>query len=169
MKKLLLMLLITASMTAQQNFEYKKEGLTDYVVTEVKGTAPELYSKAINWIKENYKNPDEVIKMTIDNEKIRFEGFQSKLNCMGSVCADGLYIIEVSFKEGKYKFDPISLNLKNSAGSFEVPLNDFSIYYDKKGDLKKSSKEGLDNTIQLFNRLNESLKNYIYEDKKSDW
>lgn len=169
MKKLLLMLLITASMTAQQKFEFKKEGLTDYVVTEVKGTAPELYTKTINWVKETYKNPDEVIKMKIDNEKIRIEGFQKNFNCISSVCADALYTIEISFKDDKYKFDAVSMEMKNSAGSFTIPLEDFSIYYDKKGELKKQSVEPLNNLVNLFNGLNESLKNYISEVKKSDW
>lgn len=172
MKKVLLSLLFLISIlgfSQETKFTYKKEGLTDFVVTNVKGTAPELYSKAINWIKETYKNPDEVIKMTIVNEKIRIEGFQKNLNCIGSVCADGIYVIEISFRDERYKFDPVSLLLKNGAGSFEVPFNDLSIYYDKKGELKKSSKEGLEKTIQLFDGLNESLKNYIVGDKKSDW
>ncbi|WP_445454064.1 hypothetical protein [Flavobacterium sp. 25HG05S-40] len=170
MKKLLFLLMLSSSIYAQDKFEWSNK-ITDYVTADVNGTAPQIYPKAVNWIKENYVNPNEVIKMTIENEKIRLQGFKKDFNCFGGACADGTYTIEISFKDGKYKFDPIDLKLSNSAGSFDFPLNtDLQIYYNKKGELRKGSKEALDNVVGLFNGLNESLKNYINgTGKKEDW
>jgi hypothetical protein len=171
MKKIIFLLMISSSIYSQQSFEWSSTGVTDYVVTEVAGTAPEIYSKTINWIKENYLNPNEVITMTIENEKIRFQGLKKDMTCMGSVCSDGLYIIEITIKDGKYKFDPISLKFSSNAGSFEFPINgNLSMYYDKNGELRKGSKETLDNVTVLLNTLNNNLKNSINGIvKKEDW
>ncbi|MGV3698286.1 hypothetical protein [Flavobacterium sp.] len=169
MKKLILLLMICSSSFAQDKFEWSANGVTDFVTADVTGNASQVYGKAINWIKENYANPNEVIKMQIENEKIRFQGLKKNFNCIGSVCADGLYTIEISIKDGKYKFDPIELQLSNSAGSFSFPMSELKAYYDKKGELRKGSKESLDNVVNMFNELNESLKGYINGVKKNDW
>ena len=57
----------------------------------------------------------------------------------GSVaCSNAKYTIEISFKDGKYRLDPIELILYNKSGaSNNVNINDFSIYYDKNGLIKK--------------------------------
>ncbi len=111
--------------------------------------------------------------MKIDNEKIRIEGFQSSFYCvkaMGSVaCSDATYTIEISFKDGRYKFDPIELNITAQGKTFTPDLNDLSIYYKKNGELPKYSESVPPAFENLFNGLNESLKNYISEVKKSDW
>lgn len=174
MKKLILFILITTLSYAQETkFTFKKEGFTDYVVTQVSGTQSEIYSKTVNWIKETYKNPDEVIKMSIENEKVRFQGLKSKFNCYkamaSSVCSDAIYTIEVSFKDGKYKFDVIELVITANGNSFTPDLNDLSIYYKKNGELAKSSESVPASYENLFNDLNESLKQYVTETKKSDW
>lgn len=156
---------------AQDKFTYDVKGLTDYVVKDNSMATADIYKKSINWIKENYVNPDEVIKMTIENEKIRFEGVKNNLTCIGSVCSDATYMIEVTIKDGKYKFDPIYLKLSVTTGrSFEVPLNDFSVYYDKSGQVKKQSVQVLESFALLFNDLSQSLDDYINgKAKKSDW
>lgn len=175
MKKIILMFLVTSFAFAQEKFEFKKEGLTDYVVTNVNGTAAELFSKTVNWIKENYKNPNEVIKMTIENEKLRFQGLKEDFYCVkggGSVmCSNAIYTIEVSFKDGKYRFDPIELVLRTKNGaSSDINLNDFSVYFEKDGSINKRTKDVPGYFENLFNGLNESLKNYIEnQTKKSDW
>jgi hypothetical protein len=47
------------------------------VVVEIDSlNAAEVYLKTLDWIKETYKNPDEVIKANFENEKIRLDGFQ---------------------------------------------------------------------------------------------
>lgn len=163
--------------TAQEKFTYDKEGLTDYTVTELEGTSSELYAKALNWVKETYKNPDEVLKMSIENEKIRIEGLSSKFYCknaMGAqMCSDGLYTVEVSFKDGRYKFDAITLDAISENGQRgPIPLNDGSGYFNKKGEVKKVFGSFVKDIESLFNGLNQSLTDYIQggaTEKKDDW
>jgi hypothetical protein len=175
MKKLIVFILITTIGYAQEKtFTFKKDGFTDYVVTEVSGTQSEIYSKAINWIKESYKSPDDVILMTMENEKIRFQGFKPNFNCLSymgtQVCSNANYIIELSVKDGKYKLDPIEFKLSNSSGaSYIIDMNDTSAYYNKKGELKKASEKAPKLLEDLFNGMNEELKQYVTGTKKSDW
>ncbi|MDI9256363.1 hypothetical protein [Flavobacterium sedimenticola] len=170
MKKIIALLMICSSSLAQDKFSYDSNTITDFIVIDTPGASSDIYKKAVNWIKENYVNPDDVILMQMENEKIRFQGFKKQFHCMSSVCSDATYIIEISFKDGKYKFDPISLKLSAGAGSFDVPLTDLKPYHDKKGELKKGSKEALDSIVNLFNSLQLSFDGYLTgKTKKEDW
>ena len=170
---LFLSLFTSATLLAQEKFAYGMwNGLTPkYSVVEIDSISKsDLYKKAINWIKETYKNPDEVIKTTIDNDKIRFEGYQSQLICMKTMgmnnCYNALYTIEVSFKENKYKFTPVSLSYRvppsqyAAAATVDVPFDDGSIWY-KKETIRKMYATIPEAISNHFNRLNEDLKNYI--------
>jgi len=166
-------------------FEFKNKKFTDYVVVSIDSLSQKkLYDRTLNWIKEKYKNPDKVIKMTIDNEKIRIEGYKEDLYCyhfkvLGSEnvnCYNGTYTIEISFKDGKYKFDPSYLEYHIppiqdiSSRDISLSLDDFSVYYDKNGILLKSY-EYIPITIDdLFNTLNPELYDYILTaGKKDNW
>lgn len=109
MKKITLTLLLLISFYSngqETEFTFNSErGMTDYIVTQVEGkTAPEIYKKVIDWIKVTYKNPNEVILSTIENEYVRFEGITNEIDTFKYK-----YQIELSVKEGKYKFDLIGL------------------------------------------------------------
>ena len=114
MKKIVLALLIGFCGFAQETeFKFSKEGFTDFVVTEVPGkTQSELYKKAIDWVAVTYKNPKEVIKAQIENDYIRITGVSDNLllfNAMGKKYYSADYTIEISFKDGKYKFEVLNL------------------------------------------------------------
>lgn len=118
MRKLqLLFLFLTGVMNAQETeFTFDNtRGMTDFVVTNVESkSATEIYKKVIEWIKVTYKNPDKVILSTIENEYVRFEGSSSAVYSVGAILGgkfyfDTKYQIEISIKEGKYKFDLISM------------------------------------------------------------
>lgn len=175
MKKIFFMLLLCVyGIKAQDKFVFNNEGFTDYVAADVPGTQSEIYAKTLNWVKETYKNPDVVLKMKIENEKIRIEGFKESFLCTkimgGQSCSNATYTIEISFKDGRYKFDPTALVLSNSNGhNYTVDLNNTSKTYYKNGKIVKGS-EGIDSAFENFyNGLNESLKDYISNDKQSDW
>lgn len=113
----LLFLFLTGVISAQETeftFDNTK-GMTDFVVSNVEGkTAPEIYKKVIEWIKITYKNPDKVILSTIENEYVRFEGFSEvcysmNVPLMGKNYYETKYQIEISIKDGKYKFDLIGM------------------------------------------------------------
>ena len=117
MKKLVCIVALIAqfgfSQETEFTFDYQK-GMTDYIVVTVENkSAAEIYKKVVDWVKVTYKNPDKVILSTIENEYIRFEGSSSTLWCITSLgiktCYNTKYQIEISVKEGKYKFDLIGM------------------------------------------------------------
>lgn len=174
LKKLLyLVILITFGAYSQETeFTFSSEkGMTDYVVTNVDGkTAPDIFKKIIDWIKVTYKNPDKVILSTIENEYIRFEGISniSNLNCK--------YQIEISIKDGRYKFDLIGLQVYVDANQMNIPIgwNDFKAVnfitnstkesiepmFKKDGSFKGWCKYTPDFPI-YFNALNKSIDDSI--------
>ncbi|UII81511.1 DUF4468 domain-containing protein [Flagellimonas sp. CMM7] len=160
----LIMLLFSICLTAQDatKFEYQEKGLNDYVITYTEGkTADEIYTSALNWIKETYKNPDEVLKATIGSKKIRLTGVASNLLIIKKKHTFPLkYTVEIAVKDGRYKFEIFSI---------ETPPNEYGSGADYKNiegiKTKKTMVKnfgGSPSRIEnYFNDLNESLKNYI--------
>lgn len=168
----LLLALITFNVSGQNTFTYNKDGLTDYVVVKTDSISKdELFKKSINWIKETYKNPDEVLKTTIDNDKIRFEGAEENLICLKSLgmktCYTGTYTIEILFKDGRYKFNPISLTYYHpasqysSGGIVDISLTDGSWMYRRNGKPRSMYKEIPEAVSNLFNSLCNNLNKYL--------
>ena len=179
MKKLqLLFLFLTGIMSAQETeFTFDTtRGMTDFVVTNVESkSATEIYKKVIEWIKVTYKNPDKVILSTIENEYVRFEGSSSavypvNVPLMGKSYQDTKYQIEISIKDGKYKFDLIGMENYISPSQYSrggwTPntlfdknvdkeyLNKF--IYKKDGTLRSYYKY-INDVPVYFNDLNKSL------------
>ncbi|AWG20205.1 hypothetical protein FFWV33_01020 [Flavobacterium faecale] len=188
MKKVLMLflLLITGLITAQETeFKFTKDGFTDYVVGTIPNkTANELYKKALDWVSVTYNNPKEVIKAQIENDYIRIEGSESNMLCIKTLgmmnCSNGRYQIEISFKDGKYKFDVIKLEqyLKPSqysviSGWTEVGIGLTNPYYKENGDLRSIYKLYPEAIETKFNNLNTSLNEFLKSDnipsKKSEW
>ncbi len=170
---LLLIIAINTFTFSQDKFIYDLNGLNPkFIVVEMDSlNKSELYKSTINWIKETYKNPDEVIKMTIENEKLRFEGFQDNLICVNSIgmiyCYYALYTIEIEFKDNKYKFTPLSLDYRvpasqySSGGMTPVNFSDGSGYYNKRNELRKMYKTIPLAIENLFNDLSANLTTYL--------
>lgn len=187
--KIILLGLLTAvsfySNAQETQFKFVKEGFTDYVVGNAEGkTTQELYKKTIDWINVTYKNPKEVIKAQIENDYIRIEGSKSSMLCMKTLgllsCNDVRYQIEISFKDGKYKFDLIKLEqylapskYTVTSGWSEVGLVNTSYCYKDNGDLRSLFKLYPTAIETEFNSLNTSLNDFLKSDtipsKKSDW
>lgn len=191
MKKLLLLFLFLTGMMNAQETEFtfdNSKGMTDFVVTNIEGkSAPEIYKKVIEWIKITYKNPDKVILSTIENEYIRFEGFSEvcyavNVPLMGKYNQDTKYQIEISVKEGKYKFDIISMEnyntpsqysrggwVKNTLfnGNIDKDFLDKNIY--KKDGALRSYYKYINDVPAYFNDLNKSLiESFTSSVKKND-
>ena len=172
-------------------FDYKT-GLNDYIVIPVDGkTASEIYKKTLDWIKITYSDPSKAILSTIENEYIRFNALGEYI-CFDSLkpknitldCYKVKYEIEISFKDGKYKFELISLKQFETPGQYrsggwkDVPV--FSkqlteeslskILFKKDGTIKKQY-ETITKSGDYFNQINNSLLDYINSKNKakSDW
>lgn len=191
MKKIFIGFLIIISYysNAQETeFTFTAEkGMTDFVVTPVEGkTAPEIYKKAIEWIKVTFKNPDKVLLSTIENEFIRFEGYSETLysyNAMGQHYEPTKYEIEISIKDGKYKFDLKSMQSLASSSStsaggwydvkfFTTTMGQEELekaYVFKKDGTLRSSFKFANEVPVYFNNLNKSLSESIISTvKKTD-
>lgn len=185
MKKLIYILLFTAlisnSVFSQDTqFTLTKDGLTDFIVTPVENkTAIEIYKKTIDWVLKTYKNPKEVIKAQVENDYIRIEGVSNSLICINAsgskICNPTTYVIEISVKDGKYKFDVLDLSQfsaqTNSWVHFKFDADQMKYAYNKKGELTKYCIY-YPEIPMFFNSLNENLKNFILDTNsatKKDW
>ncbi|MFD1604117.1 DUF4468 domain-containing protein [Flavobacterium artemisiae] len=163
----------------QTEFRFSEEGLTDFLVVECENkTQSQLYKKTIDWIAVTYNTPMAVQKAQIENEYIRIEGSAKDLLGSGTK-----YQIEISFKDGKYKFDITQIQFWNELDNFllggsEPIWKDFEMthtnrYVDKKGQIKGRYKSTCEKVINYFNTLNLSLKVFLLSEqipsKNKDW
>jgi len=154
----------------ETEFKFTKDGFTDYVVTEVAGkTQQELFKKAIDWVSVTYKNPKEVIKAQIDNDYIRVEGYKEGIMAGSFGMKFPItYTIEISFKDGKYKFDLTSIKYfagPPATGYYkEYDIVDTSKHYKKSGEVRAIYKEDHENFSKHFNDLNKNLEAFLKSD-----
>lgn len=125
MKKLIItaiICLVGININAQQ-LVVTPEGLRDsensertFLVINAEGvTAKDLYDNAVRYITKSYKNPEEVIKGNIEGEYLKFNtysyGVFNVKNGMAKVLCSMDYTIELSFKDGKVKFELVDLDI----------------------------------------------------------
>lgn len=173
----------TATNIENSSFRYDLEGLyPKYVVVGVDSmTQSELFEKTINWIKETYKNPDEVIKTTIANEKVRFVGFQDgviETKVLGLPYIYGVtYTIEIEFQDGKYRIIPGNCEYRIPASQYGPAQNvvvdwNSGLQWYNKGEVRKMFKNVPSNLENFLNNLNDNLFSYLTskgDTKKKDW
>ena len=183
MKKLFLgalLLLSTISFGQDTIFKFTKESFTDYLVVPIEGkTQSDLYKKTLEWVQVVYNTPSEVLKGQIENEYIRIEGVAKNALCVKAYCNTVKYQIEISLKDGKYKFDATSLSQYvspsqyTSGGWYEVSLYAPKLYYKENGDIRSTYSQYPENIEAVFNNVNESLKSYLNKNttpiKNKDW
>jgi len=156
MKKLILFSLVAfCGMTYGQKFIVTSDGLRDandlektFVVLNLEGkTAKQLYDNAIKYINKNYKNPDASIKGKIDGEYLKFNSYKPELlfilnGGVKKVFFDANYTTEMSFKDGKVKYEIIELNM-HQINNVSIPLTFIGsglnwYVFNKKGELKRA-------------------------------
>lgn len=151
---------------AQSNIEqfvYSETGINDYIITKFDTkTQQELFSKTLNWVKETWKNPEEVLKMQIENEKLRVEGIAVNLIKVRNYGFNATYVIEISFKDGNYKFELVSLTAEKA---------DYKKIPNFKTEKKMVKNFGTTSTDieNYFNKLNQNLTEYILGKNVDKW
>jgi hypothetical protein len=154
----------TFAQVQSDKFEYATTGLIKSVVIEVPSkTNEEMFNKSMNWVKETWTNPDIVLKMKIDNEKIRVGAIAKDLVKVKGYAFNLNYIIEISFKDNKYKFEIVSLTTENTADYLNLPN-----FKTDKRMIKNFGNTPID-IENYFNALNQSLKNYILGTVEEKW
>ena len=177
---LTLSMFVCLTLLGQEKFKYDEKGLTPkYLVGEINElNKNKIYEKSLNWVKETYKNPDKVIKTTIENEKIRFQGVAMDYLCqsvlLSTFCYNTTYTIELEFRDGKYKFTPTSISYRmppsqySSGGDVQVNIDNGEDFYKRNGKIKKQTKTMPESIEKLFNDLEKSLSNYIKKDDSNE-
>lgn len=184
MKKIItLITLLTFSISFSQNFIVTPEGIKDkdsenkFLVIEAKDKSiNDLYKNALKFINEKYKNPDEVIKGKTENEYLRFVTHAPQFTTVknGGVTLDisANYTIELRFKEGKVRYEILSLEMTADNGGRNVYFKG-SIWkgypiYTKKNKLRL---EETKNDIEsYFDNQVKELKDFLVgKKKKDDW
>ncbi len=186
MKKFILSLFILAANTvvsqAPTAFSLSKEGLTDFIVTDVPDkSAADLYKRSIEWISAKYKDPSQASKEKVENSLIVFEGTAKpliSLNPVARVNHLSKFQVALSFKDGKYKFDVVSLeyfvpaSTLDAGGWRKINISDMSEHYARTGELRSTYKYFTE-IPEFFNKLNDELRQFALGEsvavKKSDW
>lgn len=174
MKKILFFtLLFTQALFSQEKVNLTENGVS--VVTSIEGlSSDDLKTKTKKWILTYYQNPDEVIKAEMDNS-IRLYGACTEClqySVMVTHYYTVMYNLEISFKDGRYKFDLHPTDLFYSRDGSRPMFNLSSFYRKKDGSVRSSYKkhhESLQNSIQA---IYDSLYDYLTgktENSKLDW
>ena len=194
MKKLLLLLFVASLIQLNaQEFEIKtlviEEGsnaskgtyqsMKPMLVFELEGTATELYDKAINWVNETYKNPEEVIKGKVDSDYLRLEGFTSNLTKSSTLGMtsyyDVRYTVKLNFKDDRFKYEITKMEYNqppsqySAGGWFSLMANNEVGYKtaNRKGKAKKDGVANFNAIKSYFENLGISIKDYMQKNDAS--
>lgn len=173
MRKLFcLFVFISGFAFGQNKLELTPDGY-ESVVTEIQGkTASELYKETKNWVQTYYKNPKEVLKSDIENDVIRIDGFCSDCFVVKSIIenvCDYEYSIEISFKDGKYKFDYIVGQLSGDGSNF---FYTYKTFFKSDKSVRKAYQRSFETMNISANDTYVSLFEYLNGktlEKKKDW
>lgn len=165
-EKLLLLFVSVIFQVNAQDISITKDGITDYVVSDCEGIAKDvMYSRAIEWVNLTFKSPNEVLIANLENNLIRLEFSETSTPIKK-------FVVEIQFRDNRYKFDPISVMFP----TVPVPSNDFlgtlNKYFKKDGSLKPRTATTVNSVQSILNSTNISLKNYIngvVVNQEDDW
>ncbi|MCT4143047.1 DUF4468 domain-containing protein [Elizabethkingia anophelis] len=173
MKKIFIILSLTLCIFAFGQIKFELNPITGINTTTIipikDKKSSDLYKATYKWILKNYKNPDNVIVAKIENEFIKIKGYASELYNVGSRKKNVIYILEFSFKDGKFKTD-IS-EMKFETGIIDLPTMDVrteSRFFYKNGELTSEGNETAQLLTSYFNEINEGIINTV-NGKNNDW
>ncbi len=183
MKKVLVLLfMVVSNLSFGQLLIVTPTGLKDvndnnkpFVVIQVKDkSAKQLYDESINFINKYYKSANDVIKGKIEGEYLKFITYAPSFTTMKNVLArpslDANYTTELSFKDGRIKYEIIELEILVGGGlplKFEGSgISSFYIYNTKGKLVREDAKIGIES---YFNRQLMTLSTYLQNSGGEEW
>lgn len=164
------LLIAQAGISQETEFKFGPEEFTKFTVIPCEGkTKEEIYKKVNEWINKTYDSPKDVIKGQVENDYIRFQGTTKTLLCPGGKCNDARYQIELSVKDGKYKFEVISIEQYLEGYGWQPAILGGTSGYYKNGKIKNMFKNYPTDIPKYFNTLNKSLEDFVMGRTKDDW
>jgi hypothetical protein len=165
-KILLSIAILFCTISYAQDFPKLKlspNGVEPIIVNTDSLQASDLYKKALNWVQETYKNPEKVLKAKIENEKLRIDGFAENAwwyKSLGMKQNYNMeYSVEISFKDGKYKFEYIIGQFFIKGG--QKVLYDYKTFYKKTGEIRSAYADAVPSLEETMNNLSLNFYNYL--------
>lgn len=151
-------------------FDLTNSGVNPIIIQIDNTDAKALYQKTYKWVQESYKDPKEVLKTNLENEKIRVEGFQANAWHYKSLGVrqefDMEYSLEIEFKDNRIRltFSPGQFWTQGQNARFT-----YTGFYKNNGELKPIYKEAETSLEESMNAISKSLFEYLTVRKKDDW
>ena len=142
--------------------------MSDYVIIFADYTSEELYKKTTIWFNDNFNQTDDKILSKSQGKYILFQGSTEELLKTHKVIKTSKgyrYIIEIKFKYGSLKFEPISLKTYTkeesslSNGWYERGFSNKILDYE--GKEIEEGKNDVNIQVDFFNKLAISLKQFL--------
>ena len=155
--------------------------MSDYVIRYSDATPEELYDKTVLWFNENFRNDGDEILNNSKGKFLRIQGSTKELLKTHKVdtSIEGYqsyrYIVDIRFKYGRFKFEPISLKTFTedeslSDGWYERGFSNKILTAE--GEEIAEGKNDIKTQLKFFNNLAISLDKHLNGDKDDedeDW
>ncbi len=157
-----------------QGYEVTQEGLRSwsdmtqtYLVFEVaEASAQKLYDNALSYVNENYANPNQAIVGNTNGKYLKFTTNESNV-ADGSIQVK--YVTELRFKEGRMRYEIVSLQMTTGGARLLFCGKSFSDYVIYKSNGKLVNPEAKSAIEQYFQERIDALREYVEAENTQDW
>lgn len=148
--------------------------LSDYIIRNSDATPNDLYLKTVLWFNQNFKGDGNMILEEEKGEFIRIQGTTKELLKTHEVITSTVgyqgyrYILDIKFKYGRYKIEPISLKTLTKDKSLSEGWNERGFsnqILDADGEELVNGKKDMNTQLLFFNALTLNLDEFLNENK----
>ena len=151
--------------------------MSDYVIRYSDATPEELYDKTVLWFNDNFKGEGDEILNNSKGKFLRIQGSTEKLLKTHKVVTSSegyqgyRYIVDIRFKYGRFKFEPVSLKTYTkdeslSDGWYERGFSNKIL--NAEGEEIVEGKNDIKTQLKFFNDLVINLNQYLNGDQDID-